>query len=648
MKKYISLVCGIICLGQAMGQSEKANESYKSYDYQKAIKLYTNQIDDDTNVDVNILEKLANSYYFNADFNNAEEWYRKLFDKGNAEVASESYFRFSQSLKANKKYVEADKWMERFVQSEPNDSRAKRFVETKNYLEKIAENGGRFTLEPQSFNTNNNDFAPSFYGENLLVSSGGSLIGFQVKKHLWNNETLYDLYEVVPNKQDEIKKSRRKKLKGINTRLHESSSVVTKDGNTMYFTRNNLYDGKKGEDSDGNTLLKLYKATKNENGKWDAITPLPFNSETFSTGHPALSDDEKTLYFTSDRPGGVGSSDIYRVSIKDNNSYGDIENLGPTVNTEGRESFPFVTKSNKLFFASDGFYGLGGLDVFVTDLDQITITENNALVYNVGEPINSPKDDFSFIINEDTNMGYFASNRDGGQGGDDIYGFVRTGEIETTCDGGINGLAFETHFQKPLSGATLKLINAKGEEVASTISDAQGKFTFDASCANEAYKIVGSKEGHKSGESSFSLSRENNRPDVQVDLLELPPYKGEDIAKLLNLRPIYFALNKAAIRKSEVPELMKVLNYMKENPTVKIEIRSHTDSRGSDSYNLKLSDRRAKSTAKWIVDQGIPADRISGKGFGESQLLNQCSNGVKCNDATHEENRRSEFIVVSK
>ncbi len=648
MKIYISLLLSIVWVGQTIAQSEKANESYKSYDYQKAIKLYKNQIDDDTEADEKILENIANSYYFNADFNNAAKWYRKLLDKDNSQATSESYFRFSQALKADKKYTEADKWMREFVKSKPNDSRAKRFVETNDYLEKIAENGGRFTLEPQAFNTHYNDFAPSFYGEKLLISSGGPLIGFQVKKHLWNNETLYDIYEVDTNNPDETTKNKSKKLKGINTKLHESTSVVTKDGNTMYFTRNNLYEGKSGKDTEGNILLKLFKAIKNSSGKWDNITPLPFNGESFSTGHPALSDDEKTLYFTSDRPGGIGSADIYRVSIRENDTYGDVENLGPTVNTEGRESFPFVTKSNKLFFASDGFYGLGGLDVFITDLTELNVSENIGLVYNVGEPINSPKDDFGFIINEDTNEGYFASNREGGAGGDDIYGFKRTKELETACDGGINGLAFETHFKKPLAGATLKLINAKGEEVASTVSDAQGKFMFDASCANETYRIIGSKKGHEGGESSISLSRENNRPDVQVDLMELPPYEGEDISEILNLKPIYFALNKAVIRKSEEPELNKVLNYMKENPTVKIEIRSHTDSRGRDQYNLKLSDRRAKSTAKWIIDQGISADRISGKGFGETQLKNQCANGVRCRDSKHEENRRSEFIVVGK
>jgi len=646
MKIYISLLFSIVCVWQTIAQSEKANESYKSYDYQKAIKLYTSQIDNQIEVDSEVLERIANSYYFNSDFENAEEWYRKLFDKENVEATPETFFRFSQSLKSSKKYNEADKWMRKFVESQPLDSRAKRFVETENYLERIAENGGRFTIKPQTFNTVYNDFGPSFYGEKLLLSSASPLIGFKVKKHLWNNETLYDIYEVHPNNEDGTNKSR--KLKGINTRLHESTSIVTKDGNTIYFTRNNLYKGDVGKDTVGNILLKIYKATKNVKGKWENIIPLPFNGETFSTGHPALSHDEKTLYFTSDRPGGIGSADIYRVSIKEDNTYGDIENLGPTVNTEGRESFPFVTKSNKLFFASDGLYGLGGLDVFITDLNELNISENTGGVFNVGEPINSSNDDFGFIINEETSEGYFVSNREGGVGGDDIYGFTRNSEIETICEGGISGVAFETHFQKVLPGATLKLINGKGEELATTISDDQGKFAFDASCANETYKIIGSKAGHNSGESTISLSRENKRPEVQVDLLELPPYKGEDIAKLLNLKPIFFALNSAKIRRSEESELSKLLNYMKENPTVKIEIRSHTDSRGSDSYNLKLSDRRAKSTAKWIVDQGISSNRISGKGFGETQLLNQCSNGVRCNDATHEENRRSEFIVVSK
>ncbi|MFP2996275.1 OmpA family protein [Spongiivirga sp. MCCC 1A20706] len=651
MKKYISLLLVVLSTGQLIAQSskvEKGDRSYKAYDYQKAIDLYKDQVEGEVGTENEVIEKIANAYYFNADFVNAEEWYRKLTSNASVDVNPEAYYRFSQSLKANKKYSEADKWMDTFIKSKPADSRGKRFVEIRNYLEKIAENSGRFTIESQSFNTKFNDFGPSFYGDKLLFSSGRALIGFQVKKHLWNNASLYDIYEVSQELTDTLGKKRKiKKLKEINTKLHESTSVVTKDGSTMYFTRNNLYKGEVGKDTIGNILLKLFKATKNDRGKWDNIMPLPFNGETFSTGHPALSDDEKTLYFTSDRPGGIGAADIYRVAIK-GDSYGDIENLGPTVNTEGRESFPFLTKSNKLFFASDGFYGLGGLDVFMVDVNTLDTTSDTKLVYNVGEPINSPKDDFGFIINEDTNKGYVASNRAGGMGGDDIYGFTRTKMLVTKCDGGISGLAFETHFQKPLPGATLVLKNSEGEEIATTVSDSQGKFTFDASCANEDYVIEGTKAGHEKGTTSCSLTVAESTKEVQVDLLELPPYEGDDVAKILNLRPIYFSLNKSFIRKSEEPELTKVLNYMRENPTVKIEIRSHTDSRGSDPYNLKLSDRRAKSTAQWIIDQGIAADRISGKGFGETQLKNECKNGVRCSDAKHEENRRSEFIIVSK
>ncbi len=276
------------------------------------------------------------------------------------------------------------------------------------------EKSEKFSVNFLNINSEYSDYAPSFYEGELVFASSRNVNSVSKSFDEVSNQPFLDLYTTV-KKSD---KERIRKLKGsINTKFHESSAVFSKDKKTVYFTRNNYSKRKSKTNIEGSVLLKIYRARYVE-GKWKDIEELPFSSDDYSIAHPTLSPDGRFLYFASDMPGSFGKSDIYVVEINEDGSFGIPENLGDRINTSGRETFPFISDKGKLFFASDGHQGLGGLDIFMT-----LFNDNETEVYNLGEPINSSEDDFTFIINEEHKIGFFASNRKGGKGDDDIYGF---------------------------------------------------------------------------------------------------------------------------------------------------------------------------------------------------------------------------------
>ena len=320
-------------------------------------------------------------------------------------------------------------------------------------------------------------------------------------------------------------------------------------------------------------------------------------------------------------------------------------NLGPKINTEARENFPYVSDNGTWYFSSNGHVSLGGLDVFkFKDIESISTSDEQ--VVNMGKPINSSKDDFSYIINESTYEGYFSSNREEGKGDDDIYKFKKN-----PCTQIVNGTVVDKITKSIIADADVLIYNNTGDVIKTFKSDAQGAFTFGLPCANNVYKATGNKETYKEDNQEFVVSDNN---DVKLELkLSLVPVKlvaevGTDLFKLLNLNPIYFDYDKSFIRPDAEIELAKIINYMNEFPNVKVDVRSHTDSRGRDAYNFALSNRRNDSTREYIKNVGgVSANRLSGKGYGETQLTNNCSNGVECSDEAHQANRRSEFIVIA-
>lgn len=526
---------------------------------------------------------------------------------------------------------------------------------------------GKFTINTIELNTKNSDFGTAFYGEDKLVFATPKK-SITLVNDVWaeNGQRFLDLYvaDIVSNGQLENAKL----LKGdVNTRYHEADVVFTKDLSTVFFTRNNYYNKKLAKDGKEMTNLAMFKATVNEKGEWVNIIPMPFNDVDYSVGHPALSKDEKFLYFISDMPGSLGQTDIFKVEINES-GFGNPVNLGPKVNSASKEFTPFLD-GEVLYFSSDRPGGFGGLDIYGS---KITEFPSEPVLLNA--PINSNADDFVFIINETTRTGYISSNRQGGVGDDDLYSFIEEEPIEFKCQQIIAGEVRDKNTTEIIQGAKVVIKDAENNIIESIVVDDAANFSFTVLCET-SYIIEASKEGYTSQSKPITTS---NEADKKLKLLVLlgtgeiselttpeplaieeeirpegiPEILPEEIVKvrpstyIVNIEPIYFELNSSYLNKDAKRELDKVIDLMRKYPEMIIESGSHTDSRGIEGYNIWLSTRRARSTVSYIIDNGIDATRITGKGYGETQLINDCADGVDCTEAQHAKNRRTEFVII--
>ncbi|WP_339894877.1 OmpA family protein [uncultured Algibacter sp.] len=636
MKKtiYILSILSALVFNSSFAQKAKASSAIKKYENLSYIESRNQLLVLANKADASpeVIEKLANAFYFNSEMKDASGWYKKLMDL-NIQLAPENYFRYAQSLKAQEKYKDADKAFKNFAALRPEDSRVREFLSKQDYVEAIDVMSSDFELLNLDINTGFSDFGTSTYNDHLIFASSRDV---DEKIYSWNAQPFLDLFEL--NGDGTVKE-----VNGaVNTKYHESSTTFTKDGKTAYFTRNNFFKGKFKKNSENIHGLKIYKATLVDS-VWANIESLPFNNDEYNVAHPALSADGKKLYFASDMFGTQGASDIFVVDINDDGTYGEPVNLGAKINTEGRENFPFVSDKGILYFSSDGHVGLGGLDVYKVEIDRLN--ESMTMIHNMGKPINSPKDDFGYIVNETTRKGYISSNREGGKGDDDIYSFVIP-----ACTKAISGIVINKRTQDILANTDVFIYDSSRNLLQSLKSDDFGKFTFSLGCKDRTYLVEAKKEKYKDDFTDFSI-KSNEKPEFNLELkLEPQAAKiGTDLALLLNLSPIYFDYDKSFIRPDAEIELAKVINYMKEFPNVKVDVRSHTDSRGKDAYNWALSNRRNKSTRDYIITKGgISSERLSGQGYGETRLTNRCNNTnkLKCTEAEHQANRRSEFIVI--
>jgi outer membrane protein OmpA-like peptidoglycan-associated protein len=409
----------------------------------------------------------------------------------------------------------------------------------------------------------------------------------------------------------------------INSKFHESSACLTQDQLTIYFTRNNYNNKKYGKSDEGINFLKIYKAERDSiSAEWKTPVELPFNNDEYSVAHPTLNVDETKLYFSSDMPGTIGMSDIYVVSINDDGTFGEPKNLGNQINTEGRETFPYINKKNELYFSSNGHIGLGGLDVFVSVLKK---DGSFGEVFNVGRPINGSKDDFNFVLGKNDKNGFFASNREGGMGEDDIYYFKQNEDLITSCQQYVNGTITETETETPIPGVKVELFDENLNFLKDTETNENGEYEFTLDC-DTRYIIRVSKESYETAEELLRSGSEFEKniqiPSVNMERGEelgvTKAGKGDDLRNLLQLDPIYFDLDKTNIRPDAEVELQKVL------------------------------DKRAKATVNYLVQKGIDKSRVTGKGYGETQLINGCDNNADCTEEQHQFNRRSEFIILNE
>ena len=621
-------------------KTEKAEGEFDDYAFENAIENYERLVKEGYS-DEEIYKNLGDANYLNARYEDASGWYSKLFMLEGATVDANYMYRYANTLKSTMEYEASDNWMQKYIAAKSDEVRARLYASNPDYNLKIEEMSGRYEVKSLPINSTEADFAPSFYQEQLVFSSARDS-GLVIKRiNQWNNKSFLNLYETNASNTGDFN-SASSFSNGLNNKTHESSTAFSKDGSMVYFTRNNSENGGFSRDEEGVSRLKIYRAYLKD-GVWTDILELPFNSDDYSCAHPTLSPNGDKLYFASDMPGTIGESDIFVVDLKDDGSMGAPMNLGEKINTEARETFPFVTGDNVLYFSSDGRPGLGGLDVYATKLKDM----NTAYVVNVGKPINSEEDDFSYIINDETRKGFFASNRDGGQGGDDIYGFTENEIIDLDCHTKVDGIVKNQEDDTPLAGAKVAIYNGD-TLISETVSESDGSFVLDGDCEDGEYKLIATKDEYDQVDKIFNVVNANNTEGIEVvlekSLKRAAP--GTDLVKFLDLKPVYFNLDKADIRPDASQTMIAIIEYMKVFPDIKIEVQSHTDTKASAQYNLRLSERRAVNTVAYLLANGVNETNITGKGFGETGIVNDCSTRESCSDEKHQENRRSEFIVM--
>jgi outer membrane protein OmpA-like peptidoglycan-associated protein len=583
------------------------------------------------------LQKAADSYYFIGDMENASKWYNVLFDNYEDVLSEDDLFKYSDVLKGVGRKQNADRILDLIAEKD-----FEKVTTTPSFLK----HKEQVLLKSLKINTKYSEFGSSFRADGKVVFASAADTGvFKTRKYKWNNQPFLDLYEANVQGNGYDLGGIKKLSKDVNTKQHEASAAFSPDGTTMYFTRNND-QRKKRKNKKNVNHLKIF-SSKLIDGKWDAPKEVAFNNENYSTGHPALSPDGKQMYFVSDMPGGYGYTDLYVVDIDESGEFSEPRNLGPEINSSRKEMFPFVTE-NKLYFSSDRKSGLGGLDIYESTISQ-GLLENPI---NIGKPYNSIRDDFAFTIKEEEHTGYLASNRKGGKGDDDIYYFKREKpENSIENKNRVNGVVIDAITEAPVANANVVLFDSNNLKIAEIETEEDGTFKLENLISNYDYTLNVKKDDYE--ELMESLTTKDN---IQIQLTQkLIPVDAVDIVQnakketMFKTEAVYFNFDSFSIRNDAKEELDRLADYLVQNESMKLKIESHTDSRGNAAYNKYLSDKRAKASKEYLLSKGVSQDQIvSAIGYGEEQLLNDCSDGVSCSRRAHQLNRRSEFIFVNE
>ena len=623
----------ITTIGAQDKSSKKADKQFSKLEFVKAAESYKKLINNGKSSDY-VVAQLAECYYNIFNTVEAEKWYATL-----AEDSSDPdiIFKYSQMLKANGKYKLSNKWMNKFVELRPADNRATSFLKNPTYLPKIISKGKRFNVQNLDINSEYSDFGGALNNNKLYITSSRNTVGLfdlgrwitQRISYGWNNEPYLDIYsfDVTDSgsylNEDYLGSN-------INTKYHEGLASFDNEGN-MYISRESFYENEYVKDPESNnitSLIGIYKISKGEKN----VIALNINSVEYSVKNPSISSDGKTLYFSSDMPGGFGNFDIYRGDIDENGNINNVENLGQKVNTEGQEMFPFIGDKNNLYFSSDSQLGLGGLDVFFTK----EVDGKWASVRNVGIPVNSNADDFAFNMNEVTGEGFVSSNRSGGKGSDDIYSIKRLIPI---CDVLLTAKVIDAKTKLGIDAATTSVSDEEGNIAITKTSSNKGVSEFMLVC-DEAGKLIVSKEGYNSKIVDLKMF---NEEFTSIDVI-LDPIEKIIVAEKIELNTIYFDFDKSNIKAEAAFELDKLVQIMNKYPEMTVSIESYSDNVGPTSYNQRLSERRAKTTSQYVISKGIDSSRLSSAGKGESSPVVDCTN---CSKEENQLNRRSEFTITA-
>lgn len=618
--KKIYIAVGLLIALQGYSQSKetlRADTLFENGRYITAIDEYLHLVDNN-NADAYVYKQLGDSYYSIFNMDEAAKWYEKAIEQ---KQDAETYYRYATALKTQSKYAEANMQMDTFASMRPDDQRAVMHKANPDYIPSLNSQNKLFDAKALDINSKReSNFGAVLGNDNLLyfVSAGNTNSTDDY------GQPYIDIFSSVKNTDGTFSKA--VAVSELNTRFHDGPVALSADGNTIYFARDGHAEGQFAK---GNKVklaqIGLYKAIK-VNGKWENITALPFNSTTYSVGSPSLSADGKTLFFASNMPGGLGDTDIWKVNVNNDGTYGTPVNLGKNVNTPGKENFPFITDDNILYFSSVSRQGYGGFDIFKADLNKGTEA------VNVGKPVNSDKDDFSFSFNTNQNTGYFSSNRTGKDINYTAVPVCRVEAVTTVTD---------SKTAKTITDAKVTILDKTGNVIESRQTGINGATSYDVECDTD-YVLEVSKTGYEP--ITVTLAKTNEKT-VMVQAI-LKPVNELIKETYIELADINFEFNKSSITKEGAQELDKLVEIMNDYSGMVIYVKAHTDTKGSASFNMKLSERRAQATVSYVISKGISKDRISGKGYGESEPKVNC--GEKCTDEQNAQNRRSEFLIIRK
>lgn len=661
----------------------KADMEFRLFKFRSAAETYLHT---DT-TDVQVIERIGACFRAVKEYVKAEYWMRKQSTYPNQ--PDEFYLNFAEILANNGKYQEASNWYAKFAAKNPNDKRAKNLSQIAARANALKKDSLDWKISYPTFNTNNDEFSPVYFKEGLIFTSNRSKKWGVTNTFGWNQTPFTDLYVLADTSKIRyiepgdyfsdslnvlITKAKKQYLpisvndnrvlgdvtypktlanivlkqdttpiylldNVINTATHDGPATLSADQQTMFYNRNQVRPSDKNNDI-GIYRLNMYAANY-VGGKWFNVKPFPYNSLEYSTAHPALTPDGNTLYFVSDMPGGQGGKDLY-YCVKEGDSWGKPVNMGPEINTEGDETFPYIAPNGDLYFSSNGYTGLGGLDIFHVKLqDHKPVGE----IRNLGYPVNSTKDDFGIVMDPTLKSGFFSSNR---YGSDDIFRF----------DSRPISIGLEGIVQSPYNGdAKIAIENVKMELTSNgttetVYTDNVGRYHFKL-VPNKDYTITAQKDGY-TGITTGKVTTIGVKVSTMLhqDFLLMKPdapvmakLDCEKIAKIFKVDNIYYDLDKYNIRRDAIPALDKLVSLMKQYPELTVIAASHTDSRASYDYNVRLSNNRSISAINYIVSKGISRDRLSKEYFGERKTVNGCDDGVNCTEAQQQMNRRTEFYL---
>ncbi|MBV5314948.1 MAG: OmpA family protein [Prolixibacteraceae bacterium] len=622
-----------------------ADKSFEEFAFIEAIGLYEYAYQRDT-TDNYVVKRLAEANRNVGNTDEVEKWLQKLIDRNVDEP--EDIFNYSQALKSNGKYLLAEQWLKEYSELRPEDGRVNIQVSLLEYIQFLMRDSTKYEILNTAINTVGSEMGPAFYKDQLIFSSTSIGVKSGVN-YKWNELPYLDLYSAKIGAYGDLSAPEPFAPK-LKTPYHDGPVSFDQKKDIIYFTRNSFLKGKASQSRDGVTNLKIFQGNL-DGDDWKLTGGFRYNSDEYSVGHPSIDKTGTILYFASDMPGGYGKSDLY-FSVFMNGQWSKPFNLGPKINTEGNEFFPFISNDGVLYFGSNGHGGLGGLDIYFSVPEQGVFNS----IENMGYPANSPRDDFGMALDSTGMKGYFSSNRAGGKGNDDLY-FLKIKRVPVI----IRGVIKDRDTKDVLSDATISVINESGNTILTSVTRNDGQFEFEVN-KGQAYIINVTKEFYFENEKSVGTStlRPNDEVFSEIFLEQKIEEATDNLApksmeeedgvplQVVELEYINYSLDKTDINPDAAATLNKLIAFLKEYPDLEIRIESHTDSRGSDEYNMVLSKKRARAAFDYVVSQGIDPKRLLYQGYGETKLLNNCTNGVDCTEEQHEVNRRSIVKVVRK